>query len=307
MAKEMTVAELAEMFDLVHLNKEVELDRVISVIDINRPGLALAGFFKNHPKDRIQLLGNTELQFLLTMEEHEQHDRFHQLCSYEETPCILVSRKQEVTDRLTAIATSKGIPLLQSPTGTTKLTSQIERFLDNRLAPETQVHGVLVDVYGIGILMIGASGIGKSETALELIKRGHRLVADDAVEIRQVENSLIGSSPELLSNLLEIRGLGVLNAMTLFGAGAVRTQKRIEFVIELEVWQDEVPYDRLGLDEKYIKIIDTELPAVTLPVRPGRNLAVIIEVAAMNQRLKRLGFHAARELSEKLMQTIEGS
>lgn len=301
----MTTDELVEVFDLVQLNPGVLLDRTISVIDINRPGLALAGFFTNHPADRIQLLGNTELKFILERDTKEQRERFVQLCSYPETPCIIVSRKQEVPDFITEIATSKGVPLLQSPTGTTKLTSHIERFLDNRLAPETQVHGVLVDVYGIGILIRGSSGIGKSETALELIKRGHRLVADDAVEIRQVENSLIGNSPELLKNLLEIRGLGVLNAMTLFGAGAVRTQKRIEFVIQLEIWRDEVAYDRLGLDENFIKIIDTELPCITLPVRPGRNLAVIIEVAAMNQRLKRMGFNAAKELSEKLMQTIE--
>jgi HPr kinase/phosphorylase len=177
--------------------------------------------------------------------------------------------------------------------------------LEGKLALSTTVHGVLVDVYGIGILITGQSGIGKSETALELVKRGHRLIADDAVEIRQVaENVLIGNAPELIKHLLEIRGVGIINVMTLFGAGAVRNVKKITVVVRLEAWQQDKQYDRLGLDEEKTKIIDTELPLVTIPVRPGRNLAVIVEVAAMNWRLKRMGYNAAQQFTNKLTETM---
>lgn len=188
---------------------------------------------------------------------------------------------------------------------TTRLTAAISNYLEERLAPETLQHGVLVDVYGIGILITGSSGIGKSETGLELIKRGHRLVADDAVVIRQIsDESLIGSAPPLLQHLLEIRGLGVLNAMTLFGAGAVRTHKRISLVIHLEAWRENHAYDRLGIDQETMKILDLEVPMVTVPVRPGRNLAVIVEVAAMNFRLKGMGLDAARAFTAELENVI---
>jgi HPr kinase/phosphorylase len=197
------------------------------------------------------------------------------------------------------------LPLLRSNTPTTVLASRITDFLENRLAPSTTIHGVLVDVYGVGILITGSSGIGKSETALELVKRGHRLIADDAVEIRQTaDNVLHGNAPELIRHLLEIRGVGIINVMTLFGAGSIRNVKSISVVIKLETWQQDKQYDRLGLDEELTKIIDTDIPLVTIPVRPGRNLAVIIEVAAMNYRLKRMGYNAALQFTNKLTETI---
>ncbi|GAX90813.1 HPr(Ser) kinase/phosphatase [Effusibacillus lacus] len=306
MRKSIQTHKLIEEFDLVLLNPGADITREIQVSDINRPGLALAGFFTYHPAERVQLLGRTELAFFNSMQEFDQRARADALCRFEQTPCIVVSRDQDLPEVLLEAASHYGLPVLRAKLNTTKLAGSLQRFLDLKLAPETQVHGVLVDVYGIGILIMGSSGIGKSETALELIKRGHRLVADDAVEIHQMEDEVLyGESPDLLKNLLEIRGLGILNVMTLFGAGAIRTRKQLEFVIRLEMWKEGMLIDRLGLDENKIRILDTELPCITLPVMPGRNLAVLIEVAAMNQRLKRMGYHAARDLSEKLLLAIE--
>jgi HPr kinase/phosphorylase len=304
-SKVVLTEELIQEFQLELLNPNADTTRPIRVSDINRPGLPLAGFFKYHAAERVQVLGRTEMEFLKGLPVDLQVKRVMELCASPQTPCLIISRSLEALPCLLEAADYHGIPLLRSDLATTKLASRITRFLDHKLAPETLVHGVLVDVYGIGILIQGASGIGKSESALELVKRGHRLVADDAVEISQIEdNTLVGSSPPLLKHLLEIRGLGVLNVMTLFGAGAVRTHKKIEMVIKLEAWKDDVAYDRLGLDEQKVRILDTDLTCVTIPVRPGRNLAVIIEVAAMNQRLKRMGYNAAKELSEKLLESL---
>lgn len=298
--------DLMKEFDLTLLNPGADITREITVSDINRPGLALAGFFIYHPAERVQLLGRTELTFFNSMHEYDQKTRADILCQFPQTPCIVAARDLTVPKILLDAANEFNVPVLHGKLNTTNLAGRIQRFLDLKLAPQTQVHGVLVDVYGIGILIMGSSGIGKSETALELVKRGHRLVADDAVEIRRIEDQvLVGEPPELLANLLEIRGLGIINVMTLFGAGAIRTRKQLEFVIKLEAWQEGMEVDRLGLDDETISILDIEMPLITLPVMPGRNLAVLIEVAAMNQRLKRIGYNAARELSEKLMQAIE--
>lgn len=304
--RSVTVQELIDGLGLTQFNPDADVTRTVSTVDINRPGLALAGYLRYHAADRIQLLGRSELSFLRGMDAREQALRLFAFCSYEQTPCLIVSRGDTPPDALFREAATRGLPILGSNMVTTRAAATISGFLEERLAPETLVHGVLVDVYGIGILITGSSGIGKSETALELIKRGHRLVADDAVVIRQVsDDSLVGSPPPLLKYLLEIRGLGVLNAMTLFGAGAVRTHKKMALVIHLEAWRDDVAYDRLGIDEETIRILDVDLPSMTIPVRPGRNLAVIIEVAAMNHRLKAIGMNAAQAFSEELARTIE--
>jgi HPr kinase/phosphorylase len=301
-----TVAELVEGLGLTVFTPEADFNRKITTMDINRPGLALAGYLRYHPAERIQLLGRTELSFLTGMDSREQALRVFAFCSYEQTPCVVVARGETPPPSLLLEANARRLPVLGTQMVTTRAASIISQFLEERLAPETLIHGVLVDVYGIGILITGSSGIGKSETALELIKRGHRLVADDAVIIRQVsDNTLVGTAPPLLQYLIEIRGLGVLNAMTLFGAGAVRTHKKVAMVIHLEAWRDDVAYDRLGLDEETVRILDTELPSITVPVRPGRNLAVIVEVAAMNYRLKAMGYNAARTFTEQLRQAIE--
>ncbi len=306
MDKFVTVQDLVDELSLELLIEQSDLSRIVTSSEINRPGLALAGFVMHYPAERVQVLGRTEIAYLNSLNEDEMKSAVMRLCSFAQTPCIVVTRGMELPPLLYTTAESVGIPLLKTLSSTPKFIGQLTTFLEIRLAPETLVHGVLVDVYGIGILMTGSSGIGKSETALELLKRGHRMVADDAVEIRRIsEDTLVGTAPPLLQHLLEIRGLGVLNAMTLFGAGAIRTHKRIEMIIELEAWQDDRAYDRLGLDEAKHSILDVELTSLTVPVRPGRNLAIIIEVAAMNQRLKRMGYHAARELSEKLMSSME--
>lgn len=304
MSKKVKVAELVRHFQLEVLSGEDGLKRLITVDDLYRPGLEMAGYFHYHPIERIQILGRTEISFISMLPSDERRERMRKIC-LEETPCILISRGLEAPDELIEFSNETQIPVLRSNIATTILSSRITDFLENKLAPTATIHGVLVDVYGVGMLITGGSGIGKSETALELVKRGHRLIADDAVEIRQTsDNKLTGTAPELIRHLLEIRGLGIINVMTLFGAGAVRTQKRIGLVIRLENWQQDKQYDRLGLDEEKTQIIETNVPLVTIPVRPGRNLAVIIEVAAMNFRLKRMGYNAALQFTNKLTETI---
>jgi HPr kinase/phosphorylase len=304
MAKKVRVSELVQQFHLEIVAGEDGLRRKIVTDDLNRPGLEMAGYFNYYPADRAQILGRTELAFLETLTSEERHDRMERLC-HEETPCIIITRGLDAPNELIEIANDRHCPVLRSSVATTILLSRITNFLEKKLAPSATIHGVLVDVYGVGMLITGGSGIGKSETALELVKRGHRLIADDAVEIRQTsDNQLFGTAPELIRHLLEIRGLGILNVMTLFGAGAVRNQTNISLVVKLENWQQDKQYDRLGLDEETTKIIETDVPLLTVPVRPGRNLAVILEVAAMNYRLKRMGYNAALQFTNKLTEAI---
>ncbi len=304
MAKKVKVSELVGQFQLEIISGEDGLRRNITVDDLSRPGLEMAGYFHYYPKERVQILGKTELTFMETLSREERIDRIERLCD-DETPCFIITRGLEAPQELIDQSNLKKIPVLRSNAATTIFLSRITNFLERKLAPSATIHGVLVDIYGVGMLITGGSGIGKSETALELVKRSHRLVADDAVEIRQTsDGQLHGSAPELIRHLLEIRGLGIINVMTLFGAGAVRTMKRISVVIKLENWQADKQYDRLGLDEETTRIIDTDVPLVTVPVRPGRNLAVIIEVAAMNFRLKRMGYNAALQFTNKLTETI---
>lgn len=304
MPKKVKVSDLANKFQMEVVSGGEGLKREITVADLYRPGLEMAGYFQFHPQERVQILGKTELTFFKTLTAEERKVRMRSLCM-DETPCIVVTRGLEVPEELLDASAETQLPILRSNAPTTTFSGQITDFLESKLAPSTTIHGVLVDVYGIGMLISGGSGIGKSETALELVKRGHRLVADDAVEIRQTaENVLVGNAPELIRNLLEIRGIGIINVMTLFGAGAVRRDMKINVVVQLETWQQDKQYDRLGLDEETTKIINTVLPLVTIPVRPGRNLAVIIEVAAMNYRLKRMGYNAALQFTNKLTETI---
>ncbi|MFT4417151.1 HPr(Ser) kinase/phosphatase [Fredinandcohnia humi] len=296
--------DLIEKFNLELVSGEEGINRPISTSDISRPGIELAGFFDYYPAERIQLLGKTELTFFNRLTQDEKQYRMEKLCT-DITPAIIVSRELEVPPELIEASERESVPVIKSKMKTTRLSGRITNFLESKLAPTTAVHGVLVDIYGVGVLIIGKSGVGKSETALELVKRGHRLVADDCVEIRQEdEDTLVGSAPELIEHLLEIRGLGIINVMTLFGAGAIRNYKRITLVVNLELWDQKKQYDRLGLEEEKMKIIDTELTKYTIPVRPGRNLAVIIEVAAMNFRLKRMGLNAAEQFSNRLTNAI---
>ncbi|MBA4550966.1 HPr kinase/phosphorylase [Thermoactinomyces vulgaris] len=307
MSKKVTLEKLIQEFRLEVIYGWDQLDRAVTVADLYRPGLELAGFFTYHPVERLQLLGKTELSFIEGLTRQKREERLERLC-HSEIPCFIVTRQLEVPPELIQASKKKKVPILRTSLATTKFASKLTNYLEKYLAPATTMHGVLVDVYGIGVLITGSSGIGKSETALELVKRGHRLVADDAVEITQSEEgTLVGHAPELIRYLLEIRGLGIINVMTLFGAGAVRDKKKISLAIHLEAWKEERQYDRLGLDEEKIRIIDTEIPKLTIPVRPGRNLAVIIEVAAMNYRLKQMGYHAAQQFIQQLGSAIDDS
>lgn len=305
MANKVTIKDLVQQFDLEVISGWEGLNREVNVADLYRPGLELTGFFNFYPVERLQLLGKTELAYIQGLTRQERIERFKRLCD-PRVPAFIITRGIEAPAELIQSAKENKVPIIRTKMATTRFSSKLTNYLEKWLAPTTTVHGVLVDVYGIGVLITGQSGIGKSETALELVKRGHRLVADDAVEIIQTEEgSLVGHAPELIRYLLEIRGLGIINVMTLFGAGAVRDKKKISLTITLEAWQEKRQYDRLGLDEERIRIMDTELPQLTIPVRPGRNLAVIIEVAAMNFRLKRLGYNAAQHFVQKLGEAIE--
>ncbi len=297
--------DLMEKFNLELVGGEEGLHRPITTSDISRPGLEMAGYFNYYPAERIQVLGKTELSFLELLDKKERLSRMKKLCA-DITPGIIITRGLEIPDEFVEAADRYAVPVMRSPMKTTRFSSRLTNYLESKLAPTTAIHGVLVDIYGVGVLITGKSGVGKSETALELVKRGHRLVADDCVEIRQEDmDTLVGNSPDLIEHLLEIRGLGIINVMTLFGAGAVRTNKRITLCIDLELWDKAKQYDRLGLEEDKMKIIDTEITKLTIPVRPGRNLAVIIEVAAMNFRLKRMGVNAAEQFTSKLANVIE--
>lgn len=299
--------DLLENFDLNLVAGQEGVHREIITSDVSRPGLEMTGYFNFYPKERLQMIGRTEMAYFLSLSEAEQRQRMENLCT-DITPGIVISRNMDIPQIMIDVANEAGVPILQSPHKTTRVISRLTSYLEAKFAPFTAIHGVLVDIYGVGVLIRGKSGIGKSETALELVKRGHRLVADDSVEIRQEDyDSLIGSSPPLIKHLLEIRGLGIIDVMALFGAGSVINQKKISMVINLELWDDKREYDRVGLEEKTLKIMDVEIPKATIPIRPGRNLAVIIEVAAMNFRLKRMGFNAAEEFTERLAEVINNS
>lgn len=292
--------DLLDNFNLTLVAGADGIHREITSNDISRPGFEMTGYFEYYPKERIQIIGKTEMNYLKHLSKEEQKDRAERLCT-DITPGIVISNWMDIPDVLMDAANEAGVPILKSPRTTNRVIVRITNYLGSKFAPTTAVHGVLVDIYGVGVLIMGQSGVGKSETALELVKRGHRLVADDSVEIRQEDyDTLIGNSPPLIEHLLEIRGLGILNIMTLFGAGAVKNHKRISYIVQLELWDDKKQYERLGIEEDTMKIMDVHIPKAIVPVRPGRNLAVIIEVAAMNFRLKRMGVNAAEEFSDQL-------
>ncbi|MDY0405116.1 HPr(Ser) kinase/phosphatase [Virgibacillus sp. 179-BFC.A HS] len=297
--------DLLENFNLALVAGKDGIHREITTSDISRPGIEMTGYFKYYPAERLQLIGKTEMAYFLELSEEEQKDRAERLCT-DVTPGIVISRGMEIPQTMIDAANRSAVPILHSPRKTTRVISRLTNYLELKFAPFTAIHGVLVDVYGVGVLITGQSGVGKSETALELVKRGHRLVADDSVEIRQEDyDTLIGNAPELIEHLLEIRGIGIINVMKLFGVGAVRNYKKISFIANLESWDEKKQYDRLGLDEQSMKIMDVSLPMITIPVRPGRNLAVIVEVAAMNFRMKKMGVNAAEEFSQRLTDMIE--
>lgn len=280
------------------------LEREITSAEINRPGLELAGYFQFFEQKRIQVIGKKEMEYFSTLSEKEKQERVKKLCD-KDVPAIIFSKNRQAPEIFLQCADRAEVPIFVSPQPTTTLISRLSAFLEAALAARTSVHGVLVEIDGIGVLIRGKSGIGKSETALELIKRGHRLVADDRVEVRQEEELLVGSAPPLIRHLIEIRGLGIIDIRALFGASAIVSQKEISLLINIEAWEDKKQYERLGIEYTTERILDIDIPELTLPIRPGRNLAVIIEVAVMNYRLKQTGINAAFDFTNHLEQQLK--
>ncbi len=272
----------------------------ITVEDVARPGLQLAGYFDHFEPMRLQVLGNAEMSYVSKLSGPERCTMFDRLFSYK-FPALIVARSMEPGPELLEMAQKHNVTVLLSEEPTSTLTSTLITYLKAALAPRITRHGVLVEVYGEGILLIGDSGIGKSEAAVELLKRGHRLIADDAVEIRKVSgHSLVGTSPELIRNYIELRGIGIINVAKLFGVGAVRLENQLDLVVQIVPWNTQEVYDRLGLEEKYMEILGVNIPLNVIPITPGRNLAMILEVAAMNNREKKMGYNSAKEFTEQI-------
>ena len=268
--------------------------------EVNRPGLALTGYFTDFEKDRLQLMGNAEHGYLESLTPDDRKAKVDALFS-RKFPALIICQGIEAIPEITESAKKYEIPLLGTEEPTSNVMSSVISLLSVKLAPQVTRHGVLVEVYGEGILMLGESGVGKSEAAMELLKRGHRLVADDAVEIKRVSNrTLVGTSPEIIRHLIELRGIGIVDVRQIFGMGAVKESEKIDLVLSLENWSQDTKYDRFGLEYEQYAILGLQVPMITIPIKPGRNLAVIIEVAAMNNRLKRLGYNAAAELNKRL-------
>lgn len=275
-------------------------DILISDNDLNRPGLQLKGFYEYFNSERIQVCGNMEFAFLGSISSEERSRAVTKLFETK-IPALVVARGHEIFPEIIEAAKKYDIPLLRTEESTTSFIAALIGFLNLHLAPRITRHGVLIEVYGEGLLIVGESGVGKSETAVELVKRGHRLVADDAVEIRKVSNkSLVGSSPDNIRHFLELRGVGIINTRRLFGMGAVKVTEKIDLVVELETWDPSKVYDRMGVDNEYTTIFGIQIPSLTIPIKPGRNLAIILEVAAMNNRQKKMGYNAAQELLDNL-------
>lgn len=280
------------------------LDRRVEQSDLSRPALELTGYFDYYPQKRVQLFGVTEISFMSRMTVEERKLIIKRLC-HPQTPAFLISRDLEPPKELLEIATANGIPVLISHRNTTRLSANVMNFLEERLATRQSQHGVLVEIYGMGVLIIGESGIGKSETALELIEKGHRLVADDRVELYMMDESrILGESPEILRHLIEIRGVGVIDILNMFGVGSVRNRTVVDMVINLSPWDSSQKYDRLGNNVETMRVFNVDLPLLNIPVRVGRNLATIIEVAAMNVRAKQMGYDATAQFEQNLSKLI---
>lgn len=278
----------------------------ITTPDVNRPSLQLTGFYDYFDNNRIQILGMVEYTYLTKISDEERYKQLEMLFS-RKIPALIITRGQEVLQGMGELSEKYNVPVLRTQYSTSRFMSAVIAWLNKELAPRITRHGVLVEVYGEGILILGESGVGKSEAAIELVKRGHRLVADDAVEIKKVSDiSLVGSSPEIIRHFIELRGIGIIDVKEIFGIGAVKNTEKIDMIINLEAWIDGKHYDRLGLEEEYTEILGIQIPSLLIPVKPGRNLAVIVEIAAMNNRQKRNGYNAAEELNKRLMSGMEG-
>ncbi|RHR32131.1 HPr(Ser) kinase/phosphatase [Clostridium sp. AF19-22AC] len=305
MGQGVKLSEIVEKMDLKNLTPDVELiGREVNVPDINRPALQLTGFFDHFDSDRVQMIGYVEYAYLETLSEERKHQIYDELLSHQ-VPCIVFSRDMEPDPELLIKAVEHQVPIFTTSKSTSSFMGEIIRWLNVKLAPCISIHGVLVDVYGVGVLIMGESGIGKSEAALELIKRGHRLVTDDVVEIRKVsDDTLVGAAPDITRHFIELRGIGIVDVKSMFGVQSVRETQNIDLVITLEDWNRDKEYDRLGLEENYTEFLGNRVVCHSIPIRPGRNLAIIVESAAVNHRQKQMGYNAAQELYKRVQENL---
>ncbi len=299
------VSTLIRKMNLGNLTPDIDIDNIrIYYPDINRPALQLAGFFEHFSHERIQIIGNVEYYYAREMDSETRAERFERIFE-RQIPCLIYARHLEPEEEILDIARKHGVPVLQSDKTTSDLMAEIIRWMKVQLAPSISIHGVLVDVYGEGVLIMGESGIGKSEAALELLKRGHRLVADDVVDIKKVsDDTLVGTAPDITRHLIELRGIGIIDVKTLFGVECVKNTQAINMVIKLEDWDKDRDYDRLGLEDQYTEFLGNKVVCHNIPIRPGRNLAIIVESAAVNYRQKRMGYNAAQELYKRVQENF---
>ena len=295
------LSTLVDIFSLTKVYTPPNYEEVrIVTPDLNRPGMQLVGFFSHFDSERIQLMGTVEIMYLKNLPASERRKVFAELMK-RGIPALLICHSMEIYPECLEMAEKYGITLLATEMDTSVMEAELITTLNIYLGPRITRHGTMLEVYGEGILITGESGVGKSETAIELVKRGHRLIADDAVEIKKISyNTLFAESPPLIKHLIELRGIGVVDVMRLFGMGAIKTRQELDLIINIETWQDGMMYDRLGLENQYTTLLGVQIPILKIPVKPGRNLAVIIEVAAMNNRQKKLGFNSAQEFTERI-------
>ena len=300
-----TITELIEKLGLRNMTMELDTDAIVLVHpDVNRPALQLTGFFDHFVKDRVQIIGYVEQAYLDKLTRERRHEVYDALIS-SQIPCLLFSRGMKPEEDVLELCNHYGVPCMVSEKTTSDLMAEVIRWLNVKLAPMISIHGVLVDVFGEGVLIMGESGIGKSEAALELIKRGHRLVSDDVVEIRRVsDETIIGSAPDITRHFIELRGIGIIDVKTLFGVESVKDTQAIDMVIKLEEWDREKEYDRLGMEDQYTEFLGNKVVCHSIPIRPGRNLAIIVESAAVNYRQKKMGYNAARELYNRVQANL---
>ena len=301
-----SVEKLVKTMGLRNLTTALDLSKKqIELADVNRPALQLAGYYEYFEQKRIEIVGIVEFEYLRQMDMGKRVEMYKKFFSYD-IPCVIYCRDLMPSDECIKIATEANVPVLITPRQTSEFMAELIYYLSEELAPMITIHGVLVDVYGEGLLIMGESGIGKSEAALELIRRGHRLVTDDVVEIRKLnEHTLIGSSPDITKHLIELRGIGIIDVKALYGVECVKDSQNIDLVIQLEDWKKENDYDRLGMNEEYIELLGNKVVCHNLPIRPGRNLAVICETAAVNHRQKKMGYNAAEELYRRVQANMD--
>lgn len=299
------LSKVVEKMNLKNLTPDVDhLDKQVRLPDINRPAVQLTGYFDHFASERVQVIGYVEYSFLQTLDDEKKKAVYKTFLSYE-IPCLIFCRSLQPDEFLLAEANKRNIPVFSTDKKTSQFMAEIIRWLNVELAPCISIHGVLVDVYGVGVLIMGESGIGKSEAALELIKRGHRLVSDDVVQIRKVsDETLVGSAPDITKHFIELRGIGIVDVKNLFGVLSVRETQNIDLVITLEDWDRDKEYDRLGLEEQYTEFLGKKVVCHQLPIRPGRNLAIIVETAAINHRQKSMGYNAAQELYRRVQANL---